>query len=85
MTNSPKAAQALSLAADIRARHETGIVPFIAWDSLRIAELLEGLAGEIQELRGGVEEEREHYRRLTEAACRELEGVREWSTQSRAS
>lgn len=73
--NNPTAARALSLAADIRARYETGIVPFIAWDSMRIAELLEGLAAENQELQGGVEEAQAAYRRLTEAACRELEGV----------
>jgi hypothetical protein len=52
MTN-PNAAQALSLAADIRARIETGIIPYIAKDAETIAELLEGLAGEIEELRGG--------------------------------
>jgi hypothetical protein len=84
MTN-PNAAQALSLAADIRARYETGIVPFILWDAERIADLLEGLARETQELQGGVEEERAAYRRLTKAACQQIEEVRTWSTPSLAS
>lgn len=52
MTN-PKALAAIALAADIRARIETGIIPYIAQDAERIADLLEGLASEIEELRGG--------------------------------
>jgi hypothetical protein len=75
MTNQ-NAATALSLAADIRARYETGIVPFILWEPERLADLLEGLARDIQELQGGVDEERASYRRLTEAACQQIEEVR---------
>lgn len=60
MTN-PNAATALSLAADIRARIETGVIPYIAQDAETIARVLESLAADLTEAQA-------EYRRLGDAS-----------------
>lgn len=74
MTN-PNALAALALAAQIRARIETGIVPYIPAEAETVAGLLEDLGGELQVTHEQYEAMAETIGEL-QARIAELEGVR---------
>lgn len=68
MTN-PNALAALSLAAQIRARIETGIVPYIPAEAETVAGLLESLATDLTEAQA-------EYRRLGDASEQMIRDLR---------